>query len=165
MISYWLARSSGIVRFVLDPLTCVVLVLEALAVKISVVVLIGVILLVGIVVNNAIVLVDAVNQRRRGGMDRDAALQAAGRLRLRPILMTTTTTVLGLLPLVLFSASADANIWNALAFALIGGLLSSTVFVLTTTPALYLLFERRAAEATEPSPAHGPLLPRVRQPV
>ena len=55
--------------------------------------------------------------------------------------MTTTTTVLGLLPLVLFSQGADSNIWNALAYALIGGLLSSTVFVLTTTPALYYLFE------------------------
>jgi multidrug efflux pump subunit AcrB len=56
--------------------------------------------------------------------------------------MTTTTTVIGLLPLVLFSETADANIWNALAYTLIGGLLSSTLFVLTATPALYYLFER-----------------------
>ena len=67
--------------------------------------------------------------------------------RVRPILMTTTTTVLGLLPLVLFSQGADSNIWNALAYALIGGLLSSTFFVLTTTPALYYLFERKKAAA------------------
>jgi HAE1 family hydrophobic/amphiphilic exporter-1 len=57
--------------------------------------------------------------------------------------MTTTTTVAGLLPLVLFSKAADANIWNALGFALIGGLTTSTVLVLFVTPALYLLFERR----------------------
>ena len=105
---------------------------------------IGVIMMGGIVVNNAILLVDQINRARS---DRDLPLRAAivtGTLeRVRPILMTTTTTVLGLLPLVLFSRTADANIWNALAYALVGGLLSSTVFVLTTTPALYLLFQRR----------------------
>ena len=67
--------------------------------------------------------------------------------RLRPILMTTCTTIAGLLPLVLFSEAADANIWNALGFALIGGLATSTVLVLTVTPALYYLFERRRASA------------------
>jgi HAE1 family hydrophobic/amphiphilic exporter-1 len=56
--------------------------------------------------------------------------------------MTSATTILGLLPLVLFSESANANIWNALGYALIGGLLSSTFFVLTVTPALYVVFER-----------------------
>ncbi len=67
--------------------------------------------------------------------------------RVRPILMTTTTTVLGLLPLVLFSDGANSNIWNALAYALIGGLLSSTILVLTATPALFYLFERRRQAA------------------
>ena len=108
---------------------------------------IGVIMMGGIVVNNAILLVDHINQIRRKGEWglRDAILQGTLE-RVRPILMTTTTTVLGLLPLVLFSQGADANIWNALAYALIGGLLSSTLFVLTTTPALYYLFERRSVE-------------------
>ncbi|MCJ7628420.1 MAG: efflux RND transporter permease subunit [Longimicrobiales bacterium] len=103
---------------------------------------IGVIMMGGIVVNNAILLVDHINQIRRDATLslRDSILKGTLE-RVRPILMTTTTTVLGLLPLVLFSQGADSNIWNALAYALIGGLLSSTIFVLTTTPALYYLFE------------------------
>ena len=103
----------------------------------------------GIVVNNAILLVDHINRvRQRGEYSlHDAILQGTIE-RVRPILMTTATTVLGLLPLVLFSETADANIWNALGYALIGGLLSSTLFVLTTTPSLYYLFERgKAAKA------------------
>ncbi len=73
--------------------------------------------------------------------------------------MTTATTVLGLLPLVVMSQHVDANIWNALGYALIGGLLSSTFFVLTTTPALYLLFERggRRSPADDPDPAYAPV--------
>lgn len=109
---------------------------------------IGVIMMGGIVVNNAILLVDHINQiRRSGGVELPNAILQGTLERVRPILMTTTTTVLGLLPLVLFSQGADANIWNALAYALIGGLLSSTFFVLTTTPALYFLFERKAEAA------------------
>jgi HAE1 family hydrophobic/amphiphilic exporter-1 len=103
---------------------------------------IGVIMMGGIVVNNAILLVDHINQvRREGRLSLRDSIMKGTLERVRPILMTTTTTVLGLLPLVLFSQGADANIWNALAYALIGGLLSSTLFVLTTTPALYYLFE------------------------
>jgi len=104
---------------------------------------IGVIMMGGIVVNNAILLVDHLNHLRRAeGMP---LLQAAvvGTLdRVRPILMTSATTVFGLLPLVISGPSADANIWNALGLALIGGLTSSTVLVLTVTPAVYLLLER-----------------------
>lgn len=106
---------------------------------------IGVIMMSGLVVNSSILLIDHVNQlRRKHGMPLHDALVLGATERVRPILMTTATTVLGLLPLVLFSEAADSNIWNALGFALIGGLTSSTVLVLTVTPALYLLFERRA---------------------
>jgi hydrophobic/amphiphilic exporter-1 (mainly G- bacteria), HAE1 family len=107
---------------------------------------VGVIMMGGIVVNNAILLVDHINRvRATSGLPLDQAILRGTLERVRPILMTTTTTVLGLLPLVLFSAGADSTIWNALAFTLIGGLLSSTLFVLTTTPALYHVFERGPA--------------------
>jgi HAE1 family hydrophobic/amphiphilic exporter-1 len=106
---------------------------------------IGVIMMGGIVVNNAILLVDHINHLRRHlGTPFRAAIVQGTLERVRPILMTSTTTILGLLPLVLFSEYADENIWNALAYALIGGLASSTLFVLTVTPALYLVIERRA---------------------
>ena len=109
---------------------------------------VGVIMMGGIVVNNAILLVDNINRvRRESGGDLHAAILAGTLERVRPILMTTATTVLGLLPLVLFSETADSTIWNALGYALIGGLLSSTVFVLATTPAIYLLIEGRRARA------------------
>jgi multidrug efflux pump subunit AcrB len=105
---------------------------------------IGVVMMAGIVVNNAILLIDHVNQlRRRDGRALADALVQGATERVRPILMTSLTTICGLLPLVLFAENANANIWNALGFALIGGLSSSTILVLTVTPALYLLFERR----------------------
>lgn len=89
---------------------------------VSVVVLIGLIMLAGIVVNNAIVLIDYINMLRRDqGMDKMAAIEEAGKIRLRPILMTTSTTVLGLLPMALgifdfqpFIASADATLSSLL---------------------------------------------------
>ena len=112
---------------------------------------IGVIMMGGIVVNNAILLVDHINRvRDQRGWPLDRAILEGTLERVRPILMTTATTVLGLLPLVLKSQTADANIWNALGYALIGGMLSSTFFVLTTTPALYLLFERVGGSRKRP---------------
>ncbi|HET7464418.1 MAG TPA: efflux RND transporter permease subunit [Longimicrobium sp.] len=127
---------------------------------------IGVIMMGGVVVNNAVLLIDRVNQLRRHDALplRDAIVQGTLE-RVRPILMTSSVTIIGLLPLVLFSKAADANIWNALGFSLLGGLASSTVLVLTVTPALYLLFERgperrriarAAAASTVPVPEIRP---------
>ena len=115
---------------------------------------IGVIMMGGIVVNNAILLVDHVNLlRRKYAMPLKEATVQGTLERVRPILMTSFTTVLGLLPLVLFSEYADSNIWNALGLALIGGLTTSTLLVLTVMPAAYWLLERgperRGREATE----------------
>jgi HAE1 family hydrophobic/amphiphilic exporter-1 len=104
---------------------------------------IGVIMMGGVVVNNAVLLIDRVNQvRRHEGLPLHDAIVQGTLERVRPILMTSAVTIIGLLPLVLFSKDADANIWNALGFSLLGGLASSTILVLTVTPALYLLFER-----------------------
>ncbi len=111
---------------------------------------IGVIMMGGIVVNNAILLVDHINRLR---WEEKLALRAAvvrGTVeRVRPILMTTTTTILGLLPLVLFTETVNSTIWNALAFVLIGGLASSSMLVLTVTPALYFLLQRLRAMRAE----------------
>ena len=114
---------------------------------------IGVIMMGGIVVNNAILLVDHINRvRREGAPSLEEAVLRATLERVRPILMTSTTTVMALLPLVLFSPTANANIWNAIAYTLIGGLLASTILVLTVTPALYLLFERGGAASAAAAP-------------
>jgi HAE1 family hydrophobic/amphiphilic exporter-1 len=113
----------------------------------------GIIVLVGIVVNNAIVLVDAANQLRLSGMPvRDAAIEAARR-RLRPILMTTSTTMLGLLPVAL-GLGTGAEAQAPLARVIVGGLGSSTLVTLIVIPVLYAVVVgflergRRAPDAT-----------------
>jgi len=108
----------------------------------SVISFIGVIMMVGIVVSNAILLVDTVNLRRGEGMPLEAAILRAGRARLRPILMTSLTTILGLLPVALgLGEGAEAN--APLAIAVIGGLAVSTLLTLVFIPVLYALFEER----------------------
>jgi HAE1 family hydrophobic/amphiphilic exporter-1 len=98
----------------------------------------GLVMLVGIVVNNAIVLVDYVNlKRRRDGLEVEAAAIEAARTRLRPILMTTATTVLGLLPLAL-GLGQGAGLQAALARVVIGGLVASTIVTLFLIPTLYV---------------------------
>ena len=110
-------------------------------VTISIVVLIGTILLAGIVVNNAIILVDYTNRLRRSGLDKVEALKQAGRVRLRPILMTTATTVLGLLPMAL-GLGAGSELRRPMALAVVGGLITSTVLTLLIIPAVYSLMDR-----------------------
>jgi HAE1 family hydrophobic/amphiphilic exporter-1 len=100
---------------------------------------IGVILLGGIVVNNAIVLVDHINRLRTSGRNWLEAVSAGCMERARPIMMTTATTVFGMLPLVLFVESKQ-GLWYSLALATIGGLTVSSALVLTVTPALYAIF-------------------------
>jgi hydrophobic/amphiphilic exporter-1 (mainly G- bacteria), HAE1 family len=108
---------------------------------VSVVAFIGLIMLAGIVVNNAIVLVDLINQLRREGLDRTAAIIEAGRARLRPILMTTLTTTLGLLPMAL-GFGEGAEVRAPMAITVIGGLVVSTLLTLVVIPVVYSLLDR-----------------------
>jgi HAE1 family hydrophobic/amphiphilic exporter-1 len=110
-------------------------------VTISVVSLIGFVLLAGIVVNNAIVLVDYANQLRRAGMAKLEAVKKAGSIRLRPILMTTATTVLGLTPMAL-GLGEGAELRTPMALTVIGGLLTATLLTLLVVPAVYVLLDR-----------------------
>lgn len=119
----------------------VVYVLYGLGIPLSVVVFIGVILLGGIMVNNTIVLVDYVNTLRRRGMAKTEALVLAGKVRLRPILMTTGTTVLGLLPMAL-GLGEGAEIRMPMAVVVIAGLACSTVLTLVVIPVVYSLLDR-----------------------
>lgn len=114
----------------------------------------GLIVLVGVVVNNAIVLLDYVNQLRDRGMEKHAAIAAAGERRLRPVLMTAFTTIMGMLPLAL-STREGAFVWAPLGQAVVGGLLVSTLVTLVVVPVIYSLMEplrrrhRRASWLTE----------------
>ena len=108
---------------------------------VNVVVMIGIVMLGGIVVNNAIVLIDAVNQLRQEGWGRREALVQAGERRLRPILMTTSTTVLGLLPMAL-GLGEGAELRAPLAITVIGGLSVATLLTLVVIPVVYLLVDR-----------------------
>ena len=107
----------------------VVLALFATSTAVSVVVLIGAIVLCGVVVNNAIVLVDTINQQRELGMAKLEAIQTGALMRLRPILITTMTTVLGLMPLAL-GFGEGAKVQRPLALTIIAGLTSATVLTL-----------------------------------
>lgn len=102
--------------------------------------LIGVIILAGIVVNNAIVLIDFINQLREKGIARNEAIIKAGPARLRPILMTTLTTVLGLIPLSL-GLGEGGELAAPMGTAVIGGLTISTLLTLIVIPVVYTIFE------------------------
>jgi HAE1 family hydrophobic/amphiphilic exporter-1 len=99
---------------------------------------IGLVILIGIVVNDAIIKVDFINQKKAEGASKRHAILEAGRLRLRPILMTTVTTVFGLFPMAL-GWGAGADLRAPLAVAVIGGLLSATFLTLIVVPVVYSL--------------------------
>jgi HAE1 family hydrophobic/amphiphilic exporter-1 len=102
---------------------------------------IGIVILVGVVVNNAIVLVDMANRLRAEGLDRFSALIDAGRHRFRPILMTTLTTVCGLIPMALGTAKAVGLPYAPLGRTMIGGLLAATLLTLVIVPLFYALLD------------------------
>lgn len=109
---------------------------------VNVVAFIGVIMLAGIVVNNAIVLVDLINQLRQQGKERFAAIMEAGEARLRPILMTSLTTALGLLPMAL-GLGEGSEVRAPMAITVIGGLVVSTMLTLLVIPVVYSLMDRK----------------------
>jgi HAE1 family hydrophobic/amphiphilic exporter-1 len=109
---------------------------------INIIAFVGVIMLAGIVVNNAIVLVDMINQLRSKGIEKTAAIMEAGRARLRPIVMTTLTTALGLLPMAI-GFGEGAEVRTPMAITVIGGLLMSTLLTLVVIPVVYSLLDRK----------------------
>jgi HAE1 family hydrophobic/amphiphilic exporter-1 len=117
--------------------------------------LIGLIVLAGVIVNNAILLITFILDRRRGGLSlRDAAVEGAT-LRLRPVLMTTTTTVMGLLP-VAIGIGEGAELQVPLARAVLGGLALGTLVTLVFIPTLYVSVEEFRARRRAPRPAEAP---------
>ncbi|HQF86473.1 MAG TPA: efflux RND transporter permease subunit [Acidobacteriota bacterium] len=125
------------------------------ATPVSVMVFIGIIILVGIVVNNAIVLVDYANQLRAEGLSKREALVAAGQVRLRPILMTTLTTMLGLLPMSL-GLGEGAEIRAPMAITVMSGLMFSTLLTLIVIPVVYEAVDRRVTAADQATAAAKP---------
>ena len=119
----------------------VIVILFLTGIPLSVVVFLGIIMLAGIVVNNAIVLVDYINHLRRSGLSKLEAIVQAGEVRLRPILMTTSTTVLGLLPMAL-GLGDGAEIRTPMAITVVAGLISSTLLTLVIIPTVYSLMDR-----------------------
>ena len=125
--------------------------------------LIGIMILIGVVVNNGIVLVDHINNLRLGGLAREQAIIVAGRDRLRPILMTVTTTIVGLMPLAVGDTQigGDGPPYFPMARAIIGGLAFSTIVSLLVVPALYVYFDslaawgRKVLRTAKAAEAHG----------
>jgi len=124
------------------PLAAVgaILIFFVLGIPLNVMAYIGIIMLVGIAVNDSIILVDAINQLKSEGFDILEAIVNAGSRRIRPIVMTSLTTILALFPLTLgFGESAALR--APLALAVIGGLISSTVLTLVVIPCVYYLLD------------------------
>jgi HAE1 family hydrophobic/amphiphilic exporter-1 len=126
---------------------------------VNVVAYIGIIMLAGIVVNQSIVLIDAVNQARERGLPKHEAIVEAGKLRLRPILITKLTTILGLMPMAL-GLGEGAEVRAPMAITVIGGVLLTTFLTLLVIPVVYAVLDRKtypqAGAAPAPAPAEVP---------
>ncbi|MFC2083672.1 efflux RND transporter permease subunit, partial [Bacteroidota bacterium] len=124
------------------PLAAVggVLIFAVLNMPFNIMAYIGLIMLTGIAVNDSIILVDAINQLKKEGFDRKGAILKAGERRIRPIIMTSLTTILALLPLT-FGFGEGAALRSPMALAVIGGLVTSTLLTLVVIPCVYFVFD------------------------
>jgi HAE1 family hydrophobic/amphiphilic exporter-1 len=120
----------------------VAMILGFLDMSVSALVFIGFVILAGISVNTSIVLVDTMNERIMSGMERFDAIVESSKNRLKPILMTTASTIIGLLPMAL-SVGKGAGMRKPLAITVIGGLISSTILTLIVVPLIYDLISRK----------------------
>jgi HAE1 family hydrophobic/amphiphilic exporter-1 len=120
--------------------------------NINVMTMIGIIMLMGLVTKNGILLVDFANQQREGGAARTEALLTAGRIRLRPIIMTTVAMIFGMIPLAL-ALGAGAEQRAPMARAVIGGLITSTLLTLFVVPVVYTMLDDGAALVMRRKPA------------
>jgi len=116
---------------------------------VNVVAYIGLIMLAGIVVNQSIVLIDAVNQARERGLPKHDAIIEAARMRLRPIIITKLTTILGLLPMAI-GLGEGAEIRKPMAITVIGGVAIASFFTLLVIPVVYSLLDRKHFPAIAP---------------
>ena len=114
--------------------------------EVSVIALIGFVMLSGIIVNNGIVLVDYINQLREQGMTKYEAIVEAGKTRLRPILMTALTTILGLLPMII-SSDSGSDMIRPMSIVTIGGLIYGTLLTLFVVPCIYAILNRKKDRA------------------
>jgi len=119
--------------------------------------MIGLLMMIGISVNDAIVFVTTINLRRSKGLDRKSAIISAGASRLRPIMITTLTTVLAMVPMAI-ALGEGAELRTPMAVTVIGGLLSATLFTLFVIPCIYIIldrFSRRTRKETKSQPGAG----------
>ncbi|PIP77869.1 MAG: multidrug transporter AcrB, partial [Ignavibacteria bacterium CG22_combo_CG10-13_8_21_14_all_37_15] len=128
--------------------TGVILALLVTGFPINIMSLLGTVMLVGIVTKNAIVLVDFTNITRARNIPLYEAIIYSGRNRLRPVLMTTLTTLLGTLPLAM-SKGQGSEMWQSLGIATVGGLFFSSIITLVLVPVLYSIFETRIKKKKE----------------
>lgn len=110
--------------------------------EVSVIAMIGFVMLSGIIVNNGIVLVDYINQLRISGVEKTEAILTAGRIRLRPILMTATTTILGLLPM-LVTKESGSDMVKPMSIVTVGGMVYGTLLTLFVVPCIYAILNRK----------------------
>jgi HAE1 family hydrophobic/amphiphilic exporter-1 len=155
-----LAQPFAILVSILFALPGVAWALAVTGTKFNLMAQIGIMILMGIVVNNGIVLLDQINRWRREGLPRDEAIFAAGRERLRPILMTAATTVIGLLPLAVRGPNAAGLFYFPLARTVMGGLISSSILTLLALPYFMILVESVAAWLRRIWRLSAPGLPR-----